>query len=166
LYVFALGAALIAPYLLWSLTPRRRSGFVLRILGAAALAIAISLPVLSDQIAAMGARVDGSPIVIAPVAVLGPFFDPVVRRLLDVPAFWLVLLPVEFAAFYLAGLIGLFALLKDGDGKPCGSQAFWQRRASWRDGFCAASWPTTTTWAGARSCPPVKLAAKAKPLEV
>jgi hypothetical protein len=113
--VFALSAALIAPYLLGSLPTERRSGFVLRILVAAALAIAISLPFLRDQIAAASARVDGSPIVIAPVAVLGPFFDPVVRRLLDVPAFWLVLLPVEFAAFYLAGLIGLFALLKDGD---------------------------------------------------
>jgi hypothetical protein len=113
--VFALGAALIAPYLLWSLAPRRRSGFVLRIVVAGALAIAISLPFLRDQIAAASARVDGSPVVIAPVAVLGPFFDPVVRRLLDVPAFWLVLLPVEFAAFYPAGLIGLFALLKDGD---------------------------------------------------
>jgi hypothetical protein len=115
--VFTLGAALIAPYLLWSLARQRRSGFVLRLLAAAALAIAISLPFLRDQLAAASARVDGSPIVIAPVAVLGSFFDPVVRRLLDVPAFWLILLPVEFAAFYLAGLIALFALLKDGDGQ-------------------------------------------------
>ena len=105
------------PYLLWSLPTQRRSGFVLRILAAAALAVAISLPFLRDQIAAASARAGGSPIIIAPVAVLGPFFDPVLRRLLDAPAYWLVLLPVEFAAFYLAGVIGLFALLKDGDGQ-------------------------------------------------
>jgi hypothetical protein len=115
--VFALSAVLIVPYLLWSLPTQRRSGFVLRILAAAALAVAISLPFLRDQIAAASARAGGSPIIIAPVAVLGPFFDPVVRRLLDAPAYWLVLLPVEFAAFYLAGVIGLFALLKDGDGQ-------------------------------------------------
>jgi hypothetical protein len=111
--VFPLSATLIAPYLLWSLPTEQRRGCVLRILAAAALAIAICLPFLRDQVAAAAARAGGSPIVIAPVAVLGPFFDPVLRRILDVPAYWLVLLPVEFAAFYAAGLIGLFALLKD-----------------------------------------------------
>jgi hypothetical protein len=111
--VFAFGAVMIAPYLLWSLPPRRRMGFVLRTLAAAALAIAISLPFFRDQVAAAAARAGGSPIVITPVAVLGPFFDPVLRRLLDVPAYWLVFLPVEFAAFYPAGLIGLFVLLRD-----------------------------------------------------
>jgi hypothetical protein len=51
--------------------------------------------------------------VIAPPAVLGVAFPEAVRRFLDVPAYWLVYLPVEFAAFYPAGLVGLFLLLKD-----------------------------------------------------
>ena len=111
--VFALAAALIASWLLWSLPAPKRAGFVRRVLAAAILAAAISLPFLRDQLAAAEARTAGSPIVVSPVAVLGPFLDPFVRRLLDVPAYWLVLLPVEFAAFYPAGLIGLFTLLGD-----------------------------------------------------
>lgn len=110
---FALAAAAIALYLLLSLAPGQRLGFLLRTLGAAALALAISLPFVSDLAAVGAARAGGPPIVIAPVAVLGAAFPESLRRLLDVPAYWLVYLPVEFAAFYPAGLVGLLLLLKD-----------------------------------------------------
>jgi hypothetical protein len=110
---FAIGAAMIALYLLWTLAPERRLAFLLRALAAAALALAISFPFIRDQIAVAAARAGGPPIVIAPVAVLGTAFPEPLRRVLDVPAYWLVYLPVEFAAFYPAGLVGLFFLLKD-----------------------------------------------------
>jgi len=110
---FVLGAAMIALYLLWTLAPERRPAFLLRALAAAALALAISFPFMRDQIAFAAARGGGPPIVIAPVAVLGVAFPESLRRVLDVPAYWLVYLPVEFAAFYPAGLVALFFLLKD-----------------------------------------------------
>jgi hypothetical protein len=110
---FALGATLIALYLLWIVAPERRVAFVLRVLAAAALAFAISFPFIRDQIAVGASRGGGVPIVIAPVAVLGTAFPDSLRRLLDLPAYWLLYLPVEFAAFYPAGLAGLYFLLKD-----------------------------------------------------
>ena len=66
-----------------------------------------------DDRAVAATRAGGPPIVIAPAAVLGTAFPESLRRVLDVPAYWLVYLPVEFAAFYPAGLVGLFFLLKD-----------------------------------------------------
>ncbi len=110
---FAIGVAMIALYLLWTLAPERRLAFLLRALAAAALALAISFPFIRDQIAVAATRAGGPPIVIAPAAVLGTAFPESLRRVLDVPAYWLVYLPVEFAAFYPAGLVGLFFLLKD-----------------------------------------------------
>jgi hypothetical protein len=110
---FALGATVIALYLLWSVAPERRLDFALRVLAAAALALAISFPFIRDQLALAASRGDGPPIVMAPVAVLGTAFPDSLRRLLDLPAYWLLYLPVEFAAVYPAGLVGLFFLLRD-----------------------------------------------------
>src|SRR5260370_21581191 len=104
---------MIALYLLWTLAPERGLAFLLRALAAGALALAISFPFMRDQIAFAAARGGGPPIVIAPVAVLGVAFPESLRRVLDVPAYWLVYLPVEFAPFYPAGLAGLFFLPKD-----------------------------------------------------
>jgi hypothetical protein len=111
--VFALGAAMITLYLLWILAPERRLAFLLRALVAASLALAISFPFIRDQVAVAAARDGGPPIAIAPVAVLGTAFPESSRRVLDIPAYWLVYLPVAFAAVYPAGLVGLFFLLKD-----------------------------------------------------
>jgi hypothetical protein len=49
--------------------------------------------------------------VIEPYPVLGDFFPERLRRILDVPAYWLVLLVVEFPAIYLAGTLALAAFL-------------------------------------------------------
>jgi hypothetical protein len=43
--------------------------------------------------------------------VLGKWFQDPLRRVLDLPAYWLVLLPVEFPATYVAGAIALVILL-------------------------------------------------------
>jgi len=42
--------------------------------------------------------------------VLGAFFPDALRRLLDLPAYWLILLPLEFPAAFVAGGLALFAL--------------------------------------------------------
>ena len=74
---------------------------------AAALCALIAAPFIRDQAAALAARGDGSPIVIGQFAVLGDLFPHTLRRVLDLPAYWLVLLPIEFPATYIAGLIAL-----------------------------------------------------------
>ena len=122
---FALGATLIALYLLWIVAPERRLAFVLRVLAAAALALAISFPFIRDQIAGAASRGGGAAIVMAPVAVLGTAFPDSLRRLLDLPAYWLLYLPVEFAAFYPAGLAGLFFLLRDRGVDSPSRQTLW-----------------------------------------
>ena len=52
-------------------------------------------------------RQSGFPIGIEPYEVLGPLFPASIRRILDVPAFWLVLLLAEFPAIVIAGAIAL-----------------------------------------------------------
>jgi hypothetical protein len=115
---FAVAASVIAVFLLWSIEPRRRLRLLLRLAFAAVVALVLCFPFLRDQVAAGVARGGGTPLMFSPVAVLGPAFPTLLRRILDLPAFWLVYLPVEFAAFYPAGLIGLFVLLKQRDEHP------------------------------------------------
>ena len=51
----------------------------------------------------VAARGNGHPILVAPYAVFGDWIPQPLRRRLDVPAFWLVLLPIELPATYFAG---------------------------------------------------------------
>lgn len=76
---------------------------------AAVLAAALALPMLRDQIDATAMRGGGFPFAVHPFEVLGPLFPQGLRRLLDLPAYWLVLLPLEFPAIVLVGLGGLIA---------------------------------------------------------
>jgi len=43
--------------------------------------------------------------------VLGAMFPQTLRRILDLPAYWLILLPLEFPASFIAGAIALVAML-------------------------------------------------------
>ena len=67
-------------------------------------------------------RAGGSPIAFRPFGVLGTAFPDGLRRTLDLPAYWLVLLPIEFPAVYVTGAVSLWAYLRrrnpvgDGDG--------------------------------------------------
>lgn len=117
---FALAAAAIGLHCLWSLPREQRASFLLRAAAAAALAMVLAAPFLYDQAAAAALRGGGSPIAITPVAVLGDAFSETTRRILDLPAYWLIYLPVEFPAFYPAGLIGLYLLLRDRAPDPDG----------------------------------------------
>ncbi len=96
---FAAAAAVAGGVLAWRAAPARRWGF----LGDCALtgigALILALPLLQEQAAAAAARGIGSPIGIAPYPVLGPAMPPG----LDLLAYWLVLLPVEFPAILAAG---------------------------------------------------------------
>ena len=50
-----------------------------------------------------GARGNGHPLLVAPYEVFGDWMPQPLRRWLDLPAFWLVLLPIELPATYFAG---------------------------------------------------------------
>jgi hypothetical protein len=65
-----------------------------------------------DQLATVNARGGGHPIVINPYNVFGALFPDSLRRLLDLPGFWLILLPIELPVIYIPGVIALAVLLR------------------------------------------------------
>src|SRR6185369_12001403 len=73
---------------------------------AAATAILLSFPLISAQLRDGAAR-GGLPVTIHAAPVLGALLPAAWRHILDVPAFWLVLLPLEFPLVFVPGLIGL-----------------------------------------------------------
>ena len=83
-----------------------RKAFVVSAATAVALALMISAPLIHDQMTSTSLRGEGSPVIITPLPVLGSAFGSL-RRILDVPAFWLVQLPVEFPAFSVTGAVVL-----------------------------------------------------------
>jgi hypothetical protein len=51
--------------------------------------------------------VTGSPIAIVPHEVLGEYFSAGLRRIVDLPGYWLIFLPIEFPATFIPGVITL-----------------------------------------------------------
>lgn len=90
---------------------RCRTRLLAQAAAAALLVIAISFPFLWDEYAATAARHAGVPIAFAPFGVLGPMVPAGVRRVLDLPAYWAILLVIEFPAIYLAGAAALVGAL-------------------------------------------------------
>ena len=110
---FALAAAAIGLYGL-SRSPVGQGGaFLFGLAAAAALAVVLAAPFIYDQAGATALRAGGSPITISPTYVLGSAFPETIRHILDLPAYWLIYLPVEFPAFYPAGLAGLWLAFGD-----------------------------------------------------
>ena len=104
---FATAALIAAPILLVGTAPAQRRRFALGLAVAAVLAVCFAAPFVLDQLAAVRARGGGSPIVVEPYTVLGEAFPPALRRVLDLPAYWLILLPIELPATFVAGAIAL-----------------------------------------------------------
>lgn len=88
----------------------RRLGLVLTLGAAALVALALVLPLLLQQLHVAAGRGGAVPLAIAPYPVLGAAIPDGIRRLLDVPAYWLVLLPLEFGAAAILGAIAAFRL--------------------------------------------------------
>jgi hypothetical protein len=109
---FAIAALIATPILLLRVEKALRLRFVAGLFAAAVLAAILAAPFLSDQIATVGQRGVGAPIVVHHVEVLGEMFPEFLRRLLDWPAYWLVLLPIELPATYCAGTIALAIMLR------------------------------------------------------
>ncbi len=109
---FAITAVGCAPILFAGVAPKQRIRFTAGLAIAAVLAIGLVSPFIRDQLANVAARGVGHPIIVMPFAVLGELIPPALRRLLNLPAYWLLLLPVEFPAAYLAGAIALAVMLR------------------------------------------------------
>jgi hypothetical protein len=108
---FAL-AALAATPLLWSaIEAKRRATAILGLALAGALALGLAAPFIRDQFAFIAARGSPGAIGIHPFEVLGDMFPETLRRVLDLPAYWLILLPLEFPASFIAGVIAMIAML-------------------------------------------------------
>ena len=107
---FALVAAVLGPWLVVVSDPASRSR-LMKIAGfAAILSLAIMFPFISDQVSSLSARGAGLPVEFAAVEVLGDSVPEVYRRIFNIPAFFLLYLPVELCAIYLIGIPALAEL--------------------------------------------------------
>src|ERR1700722_1832406 len=111
---FAIAALVAVALLVVAIEPARRLRFLVGMAVAAVLVVCLAAPFLNNQLMAVAARGQNNPIVLRHFAVLGAMFPAAFRRLLDWPAYWLVLLPIELAATYVVGVMALVAMLRSG----------------------------------------------------
>jgi hypothetical protein len=115
---FAIAALAAAPVLFARIDRARRLRFGVGLAVAAGLVICIAAPFFLDQLATVAARGGGRPVVIHHFEVLGEMFPPLLRRILDLPAYGLIELPIEFPAIYVAGTIALLVMLRSASPPP------------------------------------------------
>ncbi|HVJ42044.1 MAG TPA: hypothetical protein VM639_11120 [Dongiaceae bacterium] len=84
----------------------KRTLSIIASLSAAIAALLLSYPLISAQLHE-GVDRGGLPITIHAAPVLGVLFSPSWRHILDIPAYWLILLPLEFPLVFIPGLMGL-----------------------------------------------------------
>src|SRR4029077_6835683 len=75
-------------------------------------AVCLIAPFVRDQLAALHARGDTRPVVVSPYIVFGSQLPGWLRHVLDVPGYWLIILPVELPATFIAGMIAFAAALR------------------------------------------------------
>ncbi|MCG5237848.1 hypothetical protein [Xanthobacter oligotrophicus] len=118
-FALAGGAAVL---MLAARRPSEGRGRFLALVAAVALGAGVLVaPILLAQLHVAAARGGGPPIRIEPFAVLGPAVPPGLRIILDIPAYWLVLLPIEFPAIAFAGSVGLIMALRGRHGRQPGT---------------------------------------------
>jgi hypothetical protein len=115
---FAIAALFAGPILLAQAEKHARFRFVGGLFAAATLSAILAAPFLFDQIATVAPRGTGTPIVVHHVEVLSESIPLSLRRLLDWPAYWLVLLPIELPATFIAGVISLAVMFRVVGSKP------------------------------------------------
>jgi len=108
---FALSALIGVPVLLMRAGPDQRPRFIFALAVTGLAAACLAAPFLHDQLAVAALRGGEAPVAFHPYDVLSDDLPDDVRTLLDVPAFWLVLLVLEFPAIYVTGSIVLAKLV-------------------------------------------------------
>jgi hypothetical protein len=109
---FALCALAAGGVGLWAAKGRQKLAFIASTAAAAVLAIGLSLPMLHAEFGTLGSRKGGSPIGLHPYEVIGDWAPARLRHLMDLPAYWLVLLPVELLAIYPVGIVAMILYLR------------------------------------------------------
>lgn len=107
--VFGLAAPFIALLLVLSgQQPLRARLHAAMLAGLAALgALVLAYPFIKAQIAVAAAREVTHPIAFAPIKVFNFWVPDGLRPILNIPGYWLALLPIEFPAIFLPGIIAL-----------------------------------------------------------
>ena len=112
--IFAAAALPIGIALLVMADDRRsRVHFLLQGAVAVILAVAITSPFLRDQYVATVAREAGAPLAFHPFEVLGPIVPAAIRPALNLFAFWLLLMSIQFPAIYFAGIWAMAAKIAE-----------------------------------------------------
>jgi hypothetical protein len=111
---FAIAALASAPLLLADVEAKQRRAVVTGLVTAAVLAMCLAAPFLRDELGAVSVREGARPIIFHHLEVLGDMFPAGLRRVLDGPAYWLILLPIEFPATFVAGTISFVVMLRNG----------------------------------------------------
>ena len=111
--VCAVALCAVVTALSLSASTAHRRWFLTATVAAALLAALLCAPLIAEQFRAALARGGGVPIALAPPEVLGPWFPDPLRRTLDLAAYWLILLLVEFPVILIAGCIFLAVRLRD-----------------------------------------------------
>lgn len=89
--------------------PRDRRMVVLQRCGiGAVVALALIFPLLRDQYAASVARGVGLPIAYSPFEVLGPAVPEHLRKIFDLPGYWLLQLPIDLPGIFLVGMLSIW----------------------------------------------------------
>jgi hypothetical protein len=124
--VFAAAALPIGATLLLAAATNRRASldFALKAAVAALLALVIASPFLRDQFLATAARQAGAPLAFHPFEVFGPLVPAAMRRALDVPAYWAILLPLQFPAIGFAGGWAMAKMVAARPGSGDGNRPF------------------------------------------
>jgi hypothetical protein len=83
----------------------RRLPFLAALAMAGCFAVALVFPLLVAQLHAAVQRGDGATVLISPYPTLSPDIPEGLRGWLDIPAYWLLLLPIEFPAVWILGAV-------------------------------------------------------------
>jgi hypothetical protein len=115
---FALAGLVVAPILLSELNSRQRLRFVAGLTIAAFIVIGLTAPFVRDQLEAIHAHAGGSPVIVRPYRVFDGASPVWLRHVLDLPGYWLVVLPIELPATFIAGTIALTVMLCGAASRP------------------------------------------------
>jgi hypothetical protein len=110
--VFAVAAPVMAVILLAQMPANERLLFIGFAASAALIAAVLAYPFLHDQFLNTAGRGVGSWISVEPYSVFDFPDSDGIRQALDIPAYWLVLLVIEFPAIYITGLVSLIGTLR------------------------------------------------------
>jgi hypothetical protein len=109
---FTVGGLVAAPILLGAVRPQRRLRFLGGLAVAALLVVCLIAPFVRDQLTAIAARGAAEPVAISPYRVFGGQAPDWLRHVLDLPGYWLIILPIELPATFIAGVIAFAVALR------------------------------------------------------